>query len=336
MAELTLGKALGAGLRRAMLDDDKVVLLGEDIGKLGGVFRITDGLLDEFGAARVIDTPLAESGIVGTAVGLAFRGYRPVVEIQFDGFVYPAFDQIVSQVAKLHYRTQGRVKMPITIRIPWAGGIGAAEHHSESPEAYFVHTAGLRVIAVSNPEDAYRSLRQAIASDDPVIFFEPKRLYHHKGEVDLDAPLADAAPMGLARVVRGGTDATLITYGAMVTTALQAAEAAEDEGISLEVIDLRSLSPVDYDSVAASVRKTGRVVVAHEASREAGVAAEVIASITERCFEYLEAAPLRVTGHDVPYPPAKLEKYHLPDLDRLLDAVDRVLHRPNSLTGADA
>lgn len=336
MTELTLGKALGAGLRQAMRDDDKVVLLGEDIGKLGGVFRITDGLLDEFGAARVIDTPLAESGIVGTAVGLAFRGYRPVVEIQFDGFVYPAFDQIVAQVAKLHYRTQGRVKMPITIRIPWAGGIGAAEHHSESPEAYFVHTAGLLVIAVSNPEDAYRSLRQAIASDDPVIFFEPKRLYHHKGEVDLEAPLADAPPMGLARVVRTGTDATLITYGAMVSTALQAAEAADDEGISLEVIDLRSLSPVDYDSVAASVRKTGRVVVAHEASREAGVAAEVIASITERCFEYLESAPLRVTGHDIPYPPAKLEKYHLPDLDRLLDAVDRVLDRPNSLTGAEA
>ena len=336
MTELTLGKALGAGLRQAMRDDDNVVLLGEDIGKLGGVFRITDGLLDEFGAARVIDTPLAESGIVGTAVGLAFRGYRPVVEIQFDGFVYPAFDQIVAQVAKLHYRTQGRVKMPITIRIPWAGGIGAAEHHSESPEAYFVHTAGIRVIAVSNPEDAYRSLRQAIASDDPVVFFEPKRLYHHKGDVDLEAPLADAPPMGLARVVRAGTDATLITYGAMVSTALQAAEAAEDEGTSLEVIDLRSLSPVDYDSVAASVRKTGRVVVAHEASREAGVAAEVIASITERCFEYLESAPLRVTGHDVPYPPAKLEKYHLPDLDRLLDAVDRVLDRPNSLTGAEA
>jgi len=335
MTELTLGKALGAGLRQAMRDDDRVVLLGEDIGKLGGVFRITDGLLDEFGAARVIDTPLAESGIVGMAVGLAFRGYRPVVEIQFDGFVYPAFDQIVAQVAKLHYRTQGRVRMPITIRIPWAGGIGAAEHHSESPEAYFVHTAGLRVIAVSNPEDAYRSLRQAIASDDPVIFFEPKRLYHHKGEVDLDASLADAAPMGLARVVRAGTDATLITYGAMVTTALQAADAAEDEGVSLEVIDLRSLSPVDYDSVAASVRKTGRVVVAHEASREAGVAAEVIASITERCFEYLESAPLRVTGHDIPYPPAKLEKHHLPDLDRLLDAVDRVMDRPNSLTGVD-
>ncbi|MBT2485861.1 MULTISPECIES: alpha-ketoacid dehydrogenase subunit beta [unclassified Microbacterium] len=336
MTELTLGKALGAGLRQAMRDDDKVVLLGEDIGRLGGVFRITDGLLDEFGAARVIDTPLAESGIVGMAVGLAFRGYRPVVEIQFDGFVYPAFDQIVAQVAKLHYRTQGRVKMPITIRIPWAGGIGAAEHHSESPEAYFVHTAGLRVVAVSNPADAYRSLRQAIASDDPVIFFEPKRLYHHKGDVELEAPLADAPPMGLARVVRPGTDVTLIAYGAMVSTALEAAEAAEDDGVSLEVIDLRSLSPVDYDSVAASVRKTGRVVVAHEASREAGVAAEVIASITERCFEYLEAAPLRVTGHDVPYPPAKLEKYHLPDLDRLLDAVDRVLDRPNSLTGVEA
>lgn len=336
MGEMTLGKALGAGLRRAMRDDDKVVLLGEDIGKLGGVFRITDGLLDEFGAQRVIDTPLAESGIVGTAVGLAFRGYRPVVEIQFDGFVYPAFDQIVAQVAKLHYRTQGRVKMPITIRIPWAGGIGAAEHHSESPEAYFVHTAGLRVVAVSNPADAYRSLRQEIASDDPVIFFEPKRLYHHKGEVDLDASLADAPPMGLASVVRPGHDVSLITYGAMVGTALQAAEAAEDEGISIEVIDLRSLSPVDYDSVAASVRKTGRVVVAHEASREAGVAAEVIASITERCFEYLESAPLRVTGHDIPYPPAKLEKFHLPDLDRLLDAVDRVLDRPNSLTEVDA
>ncbi|WP_181905785.1 alpha-ketoacid dehydrogenase subunit beta [Microbacterium bovistercoris] len=334
MTEITLGKALNAGLRQAMKDDEKVVLLGEDIGTLGGVFRITDGLKNEFGAKRVIDTPLAESGIIGTAVGLAFRGYRPVVEIQFDGFVYPGFDQIVSQVAKLHYRTQGRVKMPITIRIPWAGGIGAAEHHSESPEAYFVHTAGLRVVAVSNPQDAYRCLQQAIASDDPVIFFEPKRLYHHKGEVDLEAPLADAPPMGLAKVVRPGTDATIITYGAMVQTALDAAEAASDEGTSLEVIDLRSLSPIDYDTVDAAVRRTGRVVVAHEASREAGLAAEVIASITEHCFEYLESAPVRVTGHDIPYPPAKLEKFHLPDLDRILDAVDRVLDRPNSLTGA--
>lgn len=327
MSELTMGKALNAAMRRAMTDDDRVLVMGEDIGRLGGVFRITDGLQAEFGPRRVVDTPLAESGIVGTAVGLAFRGFRPIVEIQFDGFVYPAFDQIVSQVAKLHYRTQGRVKMPITIRIPWAGGVGAAEHHSESPEAYFVHTAGLRVVAVSNPQDAYTMLRQAIASDDPVVFFEPKRLYHSKGEVDLDGDIADAPPLGLARVVREGTDVTIVTYGSQVTTAMDAALAAEDEGLSLEVIDLRSLSPVDYGTVAASVRRTGRVVVTHEASREAGVAAEVIASITEKCFHYLEAPPLRVTGHDVPYPPAKLEQHHLPDLDRILDAVDRVMGR---------
>lgn len=327
MTELTMGKALNAAMRRALTDDDRVLVMGEDIGRLGGVFRITDGLQAEFGPRRVVDTPLAESGIVGTAVGLAFRGFRPIVEIQFDGFVYPAFDQIVSQVAKLHYRTQGRVKMPITIRIPWAGGVGAAEHHSESPEAYFVHTAGLRVVAVSNPQDAYTMLRQAIASDDPVVFFEPKRLYHSKGEVDLDGDIADAPPLGLARVVREGTDVTIVTYGSQVTTAMDAALAAEDEGLSLEVIDLRSLSPVDYGTVAASVRRTGRVVVTHEASREAGVAAEVIASITEKCFHYLEAPPLRVTGHDVPYPPAKLEQHHLPDLDRILDAVDRVTGR---------
>jgi pyruvate dehydrogenase E1 component beta subunit len=246
--------------------DERVLVMGEDIGRLGGVFRITDGLLDEFGPTRVIDTPLAESGIVGTAVGLAMRGFRPVVEIQFDGFVYPAFDQIVCQVAKLHYRTRGRVRMPMTIRIPWAGGVGAVEHHSESPEAYFVHTAGLRVVAVSNPQDAYTMLQQAIASDDPVVFFEPKRLYHTKGEVDLDGDVADAAPMGLARVEREGSDVTLLAYGAQVATALDAAIAAEDDGISIEVIDLRSLSPVDYRTVAASVRKTGRVVVTHEAA----------------------------------------------------------------------
>lgn len=336
MVEMTMGKALTAGLRQAMLDDPKVVLMGEDIGKLGGVFRITDGLLDEFGAPRVIDTPLAESGIMGTAVGLAFRGYRPVVEIQFDGFIYPAFDQIVCQVAKLHYRTRGNVKMPITIRVPWAGGVGAAEHHSESPEAYFVHTSGLRVVAVSNPEDAYVMLRQAIASNDPVVFFEPKRLYHHKGEVDLTQSLADARPMGLAQVVREGRDVTMVTYGAQVRTALDAATAAEDDGVSIEVVDLRSLSPVDYATVDASVRKTGRLVVSHEAAREGGVAAEIIASVTERCFDWLEAAPVRVTGHDLPYPPAKIEHHFLPDLDRLLDGVDRVLGRPNSFSAVDS
>ena len=335
MTTMTMGKALNQALRQAMTDDDKVVLMGEDIGPLGGVFRITDALQDEFGERRVIDTPLAESGIVGTAVGLAMRGYRPVVEIQFDGFVYPAFDQIVCQVAKLHYRTLGRVKMPITIRIPWAGGVGAAEHHSESPEAYFVHTAGLRVIAVSNPQDAYTMLQQAIACDDPVIFLEPKRLYHAKGEVDLDAHHTDAAPMGLARVARDGSDVTVVTYGAQVKTALDAAEAASDEGVSIEVIDLRSLSPIDYPTIDASVRKTGRVVVTHEASREAGVAAEVIASITERCFDWLETAPVRVTGHDIPYPPSKLEKQHIPDLDRILDGVDRALGRRNSMTGVE-
>lgn len=332
LTPLTMGKALTAGLRSAMARDDRVLIMGEDIGRLGGVFRITDGLQDEFGAGRVIDTPLAESGIVGTAVGLAYRGFRPVVEIQFDGFVYPAFDQIVCQVAKLHYRTRGQVRMPITIRIPWAGGVGAAEHHSESPEAYFVHTAGLRVVAVSNPHDAYTMLQQAIACDDPVVFFEPKRLYHTKGEVDLAADIADAAPMGLARVAREGTDVTLVAYGAQVTTALDAATAAEDDGISIEVIDLRSLSPVDYRTLSASVRKTGRMIVTHEAGGEAGVGAELIASITEQCFHHLEAAPVRVTGHDIPYPPAKLEKHHVPDLDRILDAVDRVLDRPNSLS----
>ncbi len=333
MTELTMAKSLNAALHRALADDPSVLVMGEDVGRLGGVFRVTDGLLAAYGKNRVIDTPLAESGIVGAAVGLAFRGFRPVVEIQFDGFIYPAFDQIVCQVAKLHYRTRGAVRMPLTIRVPWAGGVGAAEHHSESPEAYFVHTSGLRVVAVSNPADAYVMLRQAIASDDPVVFFEPKRLYHAKGAVDLEADLADTAPMGLARVVREGSDATIVTYGAQVSTALQAATAAEDDGLSLEVIDLRSLSPVDYGTVAASVRKTGRVVITHEAPGEAGVGAEVAASITERCFDHLEAAPVRVTGHDIPYPPAKLEGHHLPDLDRILDAVDRVLDRPHSLSG---
>ena len=333
MTLMTMGTALNTALLDAMAADERTLVMGEDVGALGGVFRITDGLQARFGRERVIDTPLAESGIMGTAVGLAMRGYRPIVEIQFDGFMYPAFDQIVCQVAKLHYRTLGRMRMPLTIRVPWAGGVGAAEHHSESPEAYFTHTAGLRVVAVSNPQDAYVALRQAIASDDPVVFLEPKRLYHTKGEVDLEAALADAPPMGVARVVRPGTDATVVTYGAQVRTALDAATAAEDEGISLEVIDLRSISPIDYATVSASVRRTGRLVVTHEASREGGVAGEIIANVTERDFHYLEAAPVRITGHDIPYPPSRLEKHHIPDLDRMLDGVDRVLGRPNSLTG---
>jgi 2-oxoisovalerate dehydrogenase E1 component beta subunit len=336
MTTLTLAKALNAGLRRALADDDKVVLMGEDIGTLGGVFRVTDGLKAEFGANRVVDTPLSEAGIVGTAVGLAYRGFRPVIEIQFDGFIYPGFDQIVAQVAKLHYRSRGNVRMPITIRVPFGGGIGAAEHHSESPEAYFAHTAGLRVVACSNPADAYVMVRQAIASDDPVLFFEPKRRYHVKGEVDETANLADARPMGVATTITTGSDVTLVTYGGLVQTARDAAIAAAEDGVSIEVIDLRSLAPVDYATVEASVRRTGRLVVTHEAGQQGGVGAELAASITERCFEFLEAAPVRVTGHDIPYPPAKLERHHLPDLDRILDGVDRVLGRPNSLSGVEA
>jgi 2-oxoisovalerate dehydrogenase E1 component beta subunit len=336
MTTLTLAKALNAGLRRALADDEKVVLMGEDIGTLGGVFRVTDGLKAEFGANRVVDTPLSEAGIVGTAVGLAYRGFRPVIEIQFDGFIYPGFDQIVAQVAKLHYRSRGNVHMPITIRVPFGGGIGAAEHHSESPEAYFAHTAGLRVIACSNPADAYVMVQQAIASDDPVLFFEPKRRYHVKGEVDDQASLADARPMGVATTIAQGDDVTLVTYGALVQTARDAAIAAAEDGVSVEVIDLRSLAPVDYATVEASVRRTGRLVITHEAGQQGGVGAEIAASITERCFEFLEAAPVRVTGHDIPYPPAKLERHHLPDLDRILDGVDRVLGRPNSLSGVEA
>ncbi|WP_120519673.1 alpha-ketoacid dehydrogenase subunit beta [Arthrobacter celericrescens] len=335
MSQLTFARAINAGLRKALDNDPKVVLMGEDIGKLGGVFRVTDGLQKDFGTHRVVDTPLAESGIIGTAVGLAYRGYRPVCEIQFDGFIYPAFDQIVSQVAKMHYRTQGNVKMPITIRVPFGGGIGSPEHHSESPEAYFTHTSGLRVVSVSNPQDAYTMIQQAIASDDPVLYFEPKRRYHDKGEVDEAAALGNALPMGSARVAAGGSDVTLVAYGPLVKTALDAALAAADEGVSIEVIDLRSLAPVDYRTVEASVRKTGRLVITHEAAQSGGLGAEIAASITGRCFNYLEAAPVRITGFDVPYPYSKLEMHHLPDLDRILDGVDRALGRPNSLSGLE-
>lgn len=332
---LTLSKAINTALNHALRDDEKVTLLGEDIGKLGGVFRVTEGLQAEFGTDRVMDMPLAESGIVGMAVGLAQRGYRPVVEIQFDGFIYPAYNQIVAQVAKLRYRSRGLVTVPITIRVPFGGGIGSVEHHSESPEAYFAHTAGLRVVSCSNPQDAYTMLRQAIASDDPVMFFEPKRRYWAKGEVELDGALDDAFPLNRARVVSQGTDVTMIAYGPLVTTAKDAVLAAADDGISVELIDLRSLSPIDYETIEASVRKTGHLVITHEAAQTLGLGAEIAASITERCFHWLEAAPARVTGFDTPYPPAALEEHFLPNLDRLLDAVDRVLGRPNSLSDGE-
>ncbi|MCZ2827693.1 alpha-ketoacid dehydrogenase subunit beta [Modestobacter sp. VKM Ac-2986] len=318
----TLGKALNLGLRRAMEDDAKVVLMGEDIGRLGGVFRITDGLQKDFGEQRVVDTPLGEAGILGTAVGLAMRGYRPVCEIQFDGFVFPAYNQIVTQVAKLHARSRGRLPMPIVIRIPFGGGIGAVEHHSESPEAYFAHTAGLKVVAVSTPADAYWGIQQAIAHPDPVVFLEPKRRYWEKGVVDPDAT---PGPLFGSRVVRGGDDVTVLAYGPMVKTALQAAEVAAGEGRSLEVVDLHALSPLDLDPVYDSVRRTGRCVVVHEAPVTLGLGAEIAARVTEACFHSLEAPVLRVGGYDTPYPPAKLEEDYLPDLDRVLDAVDRSL-----------
>jgi len=324
MTKLTIGKALNAGLRRAMERDPKVVIMGEDIGKLGGVFRVTENLQKDFGEDRVIDTPLAESGIVGTAVGMALRGYRPVVEIQFDGFVYPAFDQIVSQVAKMPARSLGKIRLPIVIRIPVGGGIGAVEHHSESNEAYFAHTAGLRVIACSNPEDAYWMIQQAIECDDPIVFYEPKRRYHEKGEVDVTA---DAAPRGLfaATVARPGEHVTLAAYGPMVKVALDAATAAAEEGKSIEVIDLRSLSPLDLDALATSVEKTGRLVVAHEAPTFLGMGSEIAAAISQRCFYHLESPVIRVGGYNLPYPPSRLEEEFLPDLDRVLDGVDRAL-----------
>ena len=323
MTTLTLSKAINEGLRKALEDDPKVVVMGEDVGQLGGVFRVTDGLQKDFGESRVVDTPLAESGIVGTAIGLALRGYRPVCEIQFDGFVFPAFDQIVSQLAKMRMRSQGRAAVPVTIRIPFGGGIGAVEHHSESPEALFAHTAGLRVVACSGPADAYTMIQQSIHCDDPVIFFEPKRRYWDKAEVDTAAGLAGALPLEAARTVAEGTDVTVLAYGPMVRTCMEAAVAARDDGRALEVIDLRSLSPLDLGAIVASVRRTGRCVVVHEAPVTGGLGAEIAARVAEAFFYQLEAPVLRVGGFSTPYPPSRLEDHYLPDLDRVLDAVDR-------------
>ena len=319
---MTMAKALNEGLRRAMEANKKVLLMGEDIGKLGGVFRITDGLQKDFGEDRVIDAPLAESAIVGTAVGLAIRGYRTVVEMQFDGFVYPAFDQIVSQVAKLHKRSDGVYTMGLVIRLPFQGGIGAIEHHSESPEAYFAHTAGLRVVSCSTPNDAYWMIQQAIEHDDPIIFCEPKSRYWEKGEVDLDEP-----PGGLfeAAVRREGTDVTLVAYGSTVKTSLRAAETIAGEGVSVEVLDARSLAPLDLDTMAASLEKTGRLVVVQEAPHTASIGSEIVAELTQRCFYWLRAPGIRVSGYHVPYPPTRIEEDYRPTVDRVLDAVDRVM-----------
>lgn len=335
---LAMAKAINLGLRRAMERDPKVMLMGEDVGPLGGVFRVTDTLQKDFGESRVVDTPLAESGIIGTAIGLAFAGYRPVCEIQFDGFIFPAYDQITTQLAKVSYRSAGRVQVPIVIRVPYGGGIGAVEHHSESPEALFAHTPGLRVVTPATPADAFAMIQQAILSPDPVLFFEPKARYWDKGEVDVDA---DDATLGLvpgpdglapgvtglerARVVVPGTEVTVAAYGPTVKTALAAAKVAGEEGRSIEVIDLRSVSPLDVDTVAESVGRTGRLVVVHEAPTFFGAGAELAAAVTERCFYSMQAPVLRVGGFHTPYPVANIEEAYLPDLDRVLDAVDRTL-----------
>ena len=318
---VTMGKALNAALRDAMREDESVLMFGEDVGALGGVFRVTDGLAAEFGDDRCFDTPLAEAGIVGMAVGMAMNGFRPVVEMQFDAFAYPAFEQIASHVAKMRNRTRGAVNLPMVIRVPYAGGIGGVEHHSDSSEAYYAHTPGLKVVTPATVADAYSLLREAVADPDPVVFMEAKKLYWAKDEVTLPVT---TEPFGTAAVRRAGTDATLVAYGPSVPVALEAAEAAAADGRELEVIDLRTLVPFDDETVAASVRRTGRCVVVAEATGFASVSAEIVARIQERCFHSLWAPVLRVTGWDVPYPPPVLEKYHLPGVDRVLDTVDRL------------
>ncbi|MDR5699455.1 alpha-ketoacid dehydrogenase subunit beta [Agromyces aerolatus] len=315
---LTMAGALNRALADAMTADDGVVVFGEDVGALGGVFRITDGLTSRFGEERCFDTPLAESGIVGTAIGMAMNGLRPVVEMQFDAFAYPAFEQVVSHAAKLANRTRGALRVPMVIRVPFGGGIGGVEHHCDSSEAYYAHTAGLTVVCPSTPQDAYSLLRAAIQSPDPVVFLEPKKLYWTKGEVDVTR----TAELGRAQVVREGTDVTVISYGTSVGVALDAAAVAEGEGRSIQVVDVRTLTPCDDETIFAAVRSTGRAVVVAEASGFASVASELAAGIGEHCFEFLAAPVRRVTGFDVPFAPPKLEHYFLPDVDRVLDAVD--------------
>ena len=323
MAEaVTMVRALNEALRRSLAEDRRMLVLGEDIGRLGGVFRVTDGLQVEFGEERVFDTPLAESAIAGVSLGLALAGWHPVAEMQFEGFSYPALDQVISHIAKYRFRSRGRQTAPLVIRIPFAGAVGAAEHHSESPEAYYAHTAGLKVVVPSSAVDAYHLLRASIADPDPVIFFEPKSRYWSRERGELDG---EGLPIGRARVVREGSDCTILSYGAMVARSLLAATRAADEhGVELEVIDLRSLVPLDLDLLAESVRRTGRAVVVHEAPMTAGFGAEVVARIVEDAFDFLEAPVLRVTGYDMPYPPATIEEHYVPSVDRILDAVLRV------------
>ena len=323
MAVLTLLQAVNDALKVEMRRDPNVVVLGEDVGKNGGVFRATEGLFDEFGEARVMDTPLAESGIIGTAIGMALYGLRPVPEIQFADFIYPAFDQIVSEAAKFRYRSGGQYPVPMTIRTPYGGGIRGGHYHSQSNEAYFAHTPGLKVVIPSTPYDTKGLLISSIRDDDPVLFLEPKRLYRSvKGEV----PEGEyTVPIGKARLAREGKNVSLIAYGAMVPICLEAAEKAAEKGIQCEVLDLRTLVPLDQEAVLESARKTGRVVVVYEAPRTCGYGAEISALIAEKAIECLEAPILRVAGFDTPFP-YSLEHVYMPDAKRVLAAVDKVVH----------
>ena len=322
MPELSMEQALNAALRHCLRSDPRTLVFGEDVGRLGGVFRVTDGLQTEFGDARVFDTPLAESGIVGIAVGLAMAGWRPVPEIQFDGFSFPALDQVLTNLAKYRGRSRGAYEMPVTLRLPSFGGIGGPEHHSESPETLYAHTAGLKVVAPSGPREAFELLVQAIEDPDPVVFLEPKSRYWAREEVPLSP---GETPVGRARVVRPGEHATLVAWGAMVARCLEVADAAEEDGVSVEVLDLRWLVPLDEDALVESVSRTGRAVVVHEAPRTVGFGAEVSARLMERAFGDLRAPVLRVTGWDVPYPAASAEHDYIPSVDRVLLAVQRVL-----------
>jgi 2-oxoisovalerate dehydrogenase E1 component beta subunit len=319
--QVSMAQALNRALRDALADDERVVVFGEDVGRLGGVFRVTDGLLRDYGDDRCFDTPLAEAGIVGFAVGMAMSGLRPVVELQFDAFAYPAFEQVVSHVAKLRNRTRGRLAVPIVLRVPYAGGIGGVEHHCDSSEAYYAHTPGLKVVTPATPADAYSLLREAIEDPDPVVFLEPKKLYWSTAPVGLPVR---TEPFGRAVVRRPGRDVTLLAYGPSVPVALEAAAAAAHEGWDVEVVDLRTIVPFDDDTVTASVRRTGRCVVVQEAQGFAGVGAEIAARVQERCFHSLAAPVLRVAGLDIPYPPPKLEHLHLPGVERVLDTLARL------------
>ncbi|TFB75328.1 alpha-ketoacid dehydrogenase subunit beta [Cryobacterium glaciale] len=328
LAQLSMQQAINRALGEILESDDRALIFGEDVGVLGGVFRVTDGLQQRFGANRVFDTPLAESGILGTAIGLAMAGFHPIPEVQFDGFAYPAVNQIITQLARMNYRSRGRLPMQVTLRVPSFGGIRAPEHHGESLESLFAHVPGLKVVAPANPQQAYHLLKHAVSMPDPVIFMEPKARYWNKAGVNLTENVAgddDRASLEGSVIARSGKHATLIAWGAMVSRCLQVAELAAEDGIELEVLDLRWLKPIDEAGLAASVARTRRAIVVHEGPHTAGLGAEVAALVSQSCFDTLRAPVERVTGFDVPYPSGDLEDEYIPNIDRILFGVQRVL-----------